>query len=75
MGDLVQTVLLGLDRSPVAGLRGLPHADVAFGLDVGKARDGAVGAGEVRAVDHDLVTGEQRERVTGLLVLLAEVAE
>ena len=75
VGNLVQTVLLSLYRCPVAGLGGLPHAHVSLGLDVGEARDGAVGAAEVGAVDDDLVTGEDGHRVTVLLVLLDEVAE
>ena len=73
--DLVQAILLGLDSRPVAGLRGLPHADVALGLDVCQTRDGSVGAAQVSAINNNLVTGQQRQRVTKLLVLLHQVAE
>ncbi len=75
MGELVELVLLGLDRGPVACLSGLPHTDVALGVNVAQAGDGAVRAGEICAVDDDLVAGEQAHRVAELLILLAEVAE
>lgn len=58
-----------------ACLGGLPHADVALGVNVAQAGDGAVRAGEIRAVDDDLVAGEQAHRVAELLILLAEVTE
>ena len=75
MGDLVEAILLGLDGSPVTGLSGLPLAHVALGLNVGEARNRAVGATEIGTVDDDLMAGEDAHRMAVLLVLLNEVAE
>ena len=46
-----------------------------MGIDVCQARDGAVGAGHVRAVDDDLMAGEHLQRVAGVFVLEAEPTE
>ena len=75
MRNLVEAILLSLDGSPVTSLSGLPLTYVTLGLNVGEARDRAVGATEVSAVDNNLVTGENAHRMAVLLVLLNEVTE
>ena len=63
------------DLIPIARLIGTPLLDVAVGVDVRKAGNGAVCTAHVGAVDDDLVTGENLQRMAGVLVFEAEPAE
>ncbi len=59
--QLRQSVLLDLGGCPVSGVRGRIEARVACRVDIGESGHGAVGTAEQRAVDDDLVTGEDAE--------------
>ena len=68
-------VLFGADRVPVAGTVGVPLADVGGRIDVAETGHAAVGTGHVRAVDDDLVAGEQGEGAAGGGVVAGEETE
>jgi len=73
--EIGEAVLFLLHRLPVAGLGGLPLADIPLRVDVAQAGDGTVRTPEIRAVHHDLMPGEQRQRMAGGLVGPDEQAE